>query len=342
MAPPRPVEVIDLDAELARVFQAAPGAFTERRNALASRLKAAGRPGDAGHVKQLTRPTAPAWAVNQLAWRTPDVLARLRAAGDRLRQEQEQALAGGSRDLRAAMVERRAAVDEAVAAAVGVLEQEGGPVTPATRERIAASCEAIATYGTGPGAPEVGRLTAEVASPGLAALTSLAAAARLAPESSRREDSRPAATQSVVSAPRAAALQTPPAAAPAPPRPAQPRPSAEVRAAERRQAAERQRAIASAKAALARAEQAAVAPQAALAAAARVRKDAERAAERAQREVDAARARYEQALDRSTLADRAAREAQQAEREATTRRDEAERAIRGARDALRHLDETPS
>ena len=70
--------------------------FTASRNALAGRLKKSGRAEEAERVKALNKPSAPAWAVNQLFWRHRDRFDRLIAAGDRLRQAQASKLAGRS------------------------------------------------------------------------------------------------------------------------------------------------------------------------------------------------------------------------------------------------------
>ena len=277
--PPRPVEVIVLPSEIDRLFQLPAAQFTDARNALAVRLKAAMRPADAAQVKALSRPTVSAWAINQLAWQRPEVLDRLRAAGDRLRHEQEQALIAGQRDLRSSMVERRQAVDAAVAAAIDALERDGGTATPATRERIVASSEAIAAFGTTAGAPDVGRLSQDVESPGLAALVSLAAAAR-AGEQARLPTQGPPASPT-----------------PSPPLPATPRDAAtaettdtkSAKTAGRAHAIATRKAVTAARARLAQAENAAAPTRASLAAATRARKEAQADAERAQREADAAR-----------------------------------------------------
>src|SRR5262245_59891094 len=77
--------------------------FTAARNALAGRLKKAGRAEEAGRIKAPNKPTAPAWAVNQLYWERRDVFDRLIASGERLRAAQASKLAGQSGDIRGAL-----------------------------------------------------------------------------------------------------------------------------------------------------------------------------------------------------------------------------------------------
>src|ERR1044071_1512091 len=77
--------------------------FTAARNALAGRLKKAGRADEAERIKALTKPSVPAWAVNQWYWEHRDVFDRLIASGERLRHAQASKLAGRSGDIRGAL-----------------------------------------------------------------------------------------------------------------------------------------------------------------------------------------------------------------------------------------------
>src|SRR5687768_15461476 len=78
----------DLEAETDSLFQGSLTEFTAARNALAMRLKKEGRAADAERVKALAKPSAPAWAVNQLFWENPKAFDRLIAVGERVRKAQ--------------------------------------------------------------------------------------------------------------------------------------------------------------------------------------------------------------------------------------------------------------
>lgn len=155
----------DPEPELDRLFALAPAEFVDARNALAARLKGAGRAEESARVKALKKPTAPAWAVNQLRFSAPALLDALHAAADRLR--------ASPADVRDAMASRREALAAARAAAERLLESSGLAATPQTLQRVTATLEAVATYGKTPGRPVAGRLTEELAAPGIEDLAAL-------------------------------------------------------------------------------------------------------------------------------------------------------------------------
>jgi hypothetical protein len=107
-------EVID------RLYSLDPEEFTGERNEAVKRLKADGDKDGSDLVRALRKPTAAAWAVNQLSRRAPKRVDELLKAGDALRRAQRAALSGGKGDLRTATRDRRAVVarlvDEAAAA----------------------------------------------------------------------------------------------------------------------------------------------------------------------------------------------------------------------------------
>src|SRR5262245_59519642 len=86
--------------------------FTASRNALAGRLKKAGRTEDGDRVKALVKPSGPAWAVNQLYWQQRQLFERLIDSGDRLRKAQASKLAGRSGDIRGALDALRETLSE--------------------------------------------------------------------------------------------------------------------------------------------------------------------------------------------------------------------------------------
>jgi hypothetical protein len=96
--------------------------FTPERNALAAALRSEGDGEGAAAVKALRKPTASAWAVNQLVRAEPDLIEALMGAGGELRQAHRRAASGhGAEQLRAAADAERAAVDQLMARVPGVL-----------------------------------------------------------------------------------------------------------------------------------------------------------------------------------------------------------------------------
>src|SRR5215212_1955583 len=117
--------------------------FTAERNALAAELSSEGERDAAAAVKALRKPSAAAWAVNQLVRAEPDLVETLLGAGGELRQAHRQAASGrGSDQLRAAAEAERAAVELLVARAPAVL---GRPLTPALAESIRNSLRAASS-----------------------------------------------------------------------------------------------------------------------------------------------------------------------------------------------------
>jgi hypothetical protein len=118
--------------------------FTAARNALAKALKAAGDP-TADEVKALAKPSLPAWAINQLARRSPQAIDTLLDAGERLRKAQSEALGGGDpAQLRAALGAEREAVAQLTSEAELILRDGGHTVSAATQSRIADTLRAAA------------------------------------------------------------------------------------------------------------------------------------------------------------------------------------------------------
>lgn len=147
--------------------------FTAARNALVAALRKEGRGEDAERVRQLGRPALSAWAVNQIFWHERPLYDRLLAAGDRFRIAQQDQLVGRAGDLRGALEARREVLSTATTAAASRLRAAGHTPTPDTMRRITTTLDALATWGVGPGAPNHGRLIADVAPPGFEALAAL-------------------------------------------------------------------------------------------------------------------------------------------------------------------------
>jgi hypothetical protein len=119
------------DDVIDRLYSLDPDEFTGERNEAAKRLKAEGDNDGAGAVKGLRKPTAVAWAVNQLPRRAPERVEALLDAGASLRSAQRAALSGsGKGGLREATQERRAAVAVLVDMAAAVFSEAGRNPAP--------------------------------------------------------------------------------------------------------------------------------------------------------------------------------------------------------------------
>jgi hypothetical protein len=163
----------DLDADIDGLYQLPLQEFTAARNALAARLKKAGHAEDANAIKGLQKPTATAWAVNQLAWTHPKDIDALLDVGERFRAAQAAQLSGRSSDLRGLLNERRDALAGLMKRAAEILEAGGGSVSPDASRRIATTLEALATWGRAEGAPKAGRLIDDLDPPGFEAIAAL-------------------------------------------------------------------------------------------------------------------------------------------------------------------------
>lgn len=120
-----PAAVVD-EEEVDDLYSKPLGDFTRARDALAKRLRQAGDKAAAERVKALRRPTAAAWALNQLARRYPQRMEALLDAGERLREAQGGALApGGAQALRGASQGHRAIVNELLRAAPALFAEGG-------------------------------------------------------------------------------------------------------------------------------------------------------------------------------------------------------------------------
>jgi hypothetical protein len=101
--------------------------FTPERNALAAALRSEGDNEGAAAVKALRKPTASAWAVNQLVRAETDLVEALLGAGGELRQAHRQAASGrGAEQLRTAADAERTAIEQLMARVPAVLGQVPG------------------------------------------------------------------------------------------------------------------------------------------------------------------------------------------------------------------------
>jgi hypothetical protein len=143
--------------------------FIPERTALARTLRAEGRREDAARVAKLRKPSAAAWAVNQLVRTRASEIAELFDAGDGLRQTQADVVAGRGegRELRAAAARERAAVDALVSAAGELLSSEEHEMTSGMIDRITDTLRAAAREGHARATVREGRLERELRHSGL-------------------------------------------------------------------------------------------------------------------------------------------------------------------------------
>lgn len=149
----------DIDA----LYQVPLSEFTAARNALAKALGPAG-----ADVKALEKPTLPAWAVNQVYWKNPEVWSALVEASTAMRQAHVSKISGLDADVPAAERAHQEAVRAALSAARGHMTAVGEKVTPATVEAITDTLGAIPTH------EPAGRFTKPLKPLGLAALLTMA------------------------------------------------------------------------------------------------------------------------------------------------------------------------
>jgi hypothetical protein len=151
-----------VEKELDSLFAAPLDEFVAERDALAKQLRADGDREAAERVKALRKPSAAVWAVNQLARRQQKDYRALLAAGDRLREAQEQVLGGESPEtLQEAAAAERKLVERLSEKGRAVLEVAGHSPTEATVRRLNATLHAAATRPDLREAAENGRLEHE-------------------------------------------------------------------------------------------------------------------------------------------------------------------------------------
>jgi hypothetical protein len=161
----------DIDAEIDSLFQLPLAEFTGARNALAKRLKNEGRELDAERVKALTKPPAPAWAVNQLYWQDPKAIERLLTLGERIRKAQTGQLKNA--DLRTLIEEKKQMTMALQTKASAILEGAGLTASSDSMRRVSTTLESLAAWGDMEGVPKAGRLTADLDPPGFDTLAAL-------------------------------------------------------------------------------------------------------------------------------------------------------------------------
>src|SRR4051794_40366894 len=152
------------EQQVDRLFELPPEEFTAARNALARRLKDEGNASAAADVKQLSKPSIAAWAINQLAREQQGAVKLLLESAARLKKAQENALKGGGTGdaLRRAQADERKALRELTQQAQGILERSGRSAGTTVLDKISSTLRAAAVDDAGRTALKIGRLTGEV------------------------------------------------------------------------------------------------------------------------------------------------------------------------------------
>jgi len=125
-----------LAAAAAELYEADPDGFTQRRQDLADRARAAGEPAVAKQIAGLRKPTRSAWVVNRLVRADPQVTSRLAALAAELRDERSM---DGTR-IRELTAARSRLVDDLTRQALQVSDLPAPPA--ALREEVTATLDA--------------------------------------------------------------------------------------------------------------------------------------------------------------------------------------------------------
>ena len=170
-----------LDADIDRLYQGSLADFTAERNALAKRAGP-----QAAEIRGLTKPTVPAWSVNQLYWQNKAVYDRLIERAEDLRATHTAALRGQRTDLRGAGRAHEESIEDALKTVLALMKASGQPVTDATRQAIATTLRSL------PGDEPPGRLSRQLEPRGFEMLTAAASQGRVRPAAPAPRPSRPA------------------------------------------------------------------------------------------------------------------------------------------------------
>jgi len=162
--------------------------FTRARDELAREIRQEGDAARAAEIKQLRKPSVPAWVVNRLARQRELDMQRLVKAGEQLAGAQAGAMRGESGDafLRARRDEQHAL--EALAEGAKEILAEAGRGAAAL-DRVLATLRAGSLTEDGRALLKSGRLTEELEPPGFEAL------AGLAPPPNAAESKRPSRSE---------------------------------------------------------------------------------------------------------------------------------------------------
>lgn len=159
------------DSEVGALYRLPLGEFTAARNALA---KARGTAG--GTIRTLEKPSAPAWAVNQLYWQRRDAYDDVIRTALAMRDAHARQISGRGGDVPAAEAAHREAMRAATQAIRDLVTSAGETTSAATFEAIAETLQAL------PSDDPPGRLTRALKPLGFGALLALGVLGSRSPE----------------------------------------------------------------------------------------------------------------------------------------------------------------
>jgi hypothetical protein len=136
-----------LDDEIDRLFRLPLKEFTPARKTLAKQFRGA----DATRVRELQKPNAAAWAVNQLYWRERQTYERVVDAAEQLRKAHRSLLAGKAVDLHDAEAAHREAVRAASQKIRDILQSSDESDSAATMTAVGETLEALPSGDEQPG-----------------------------------------------------------------------------------------------------------------------------------------------------------------------------------------------
>jgi hypothetical protein len=159
-----------LEGELDRLFQLPPGELVEARNALADRLRRAGDKAGAAQVKAIKRAAPVAWALNQVHFTQPALLAQAREHTEELRGLQTQR-GVDPRRLAAAVEQQRSAAQAVIDAALRAGRGAGLSENALSQRKLFTTLQA---WLSGKGDEQPGRMTQELEASGFDAFAGMA------------------------------------------------------------------------------------------------------------------------------------------------------------------------
>jgi hypothetical protein len=148
------------DDDLDRLFEAEPPAFVGVRDALVRKLRKEGDREAADEVAKLRKPTAVAWALNQLPRREAGQVEALLRQDEHIRELMQSRASGA--DLRKATDERREIVRGLARLASAILAGGGHKATATSADKIFETLQAVATDPEAREALRLGRLSGDV------------------------------------------------------------------------------------------------------------------------------------------------------------------------------------
>jgi hypothetical protein len=152
---------VNVDKEIDRLYGLTLGEFTKARDTRVKELRSGGEREAADHLKSARKPTAAAWAANQLARSERMNLRALLTAGEQLRDGQAELMRGGKPDgLRRAEESERRALSALVDAGREIVDGE------ATLRKLESTLRAAAVDPEARDLLERGRLTKDLAPSG--------------------------------------------------------------------------------------------------------------------------------------------------------------------------------